>query len=65
MTNIQKASGGLLKHDCMLVDVRKAWKQHLADSGKAASDFLRDSVHLNAAGEKLLGDIIKAELLHE
>ena len=51
------------KHDCMLVDVRKAWKQHLADSGKAASDFLRDSVHLNAAGEKLLGDIIKAELL--
>ena len=51
------------KHDCMLVDVRKAWKQHLADSGKAPGDFLRDSVHLNAAGEKLLGDIIKAELV--
>jgi len=51
------------KHDCMLVDVRKAWKQHLADSGKTPGDFLRDSVHLNAAGEKLLGDIIKAQLV--
>ena len=51
------------KHDCMLVDVRKAWKQHLTDSGKTPGDFLRDAVHLNAAGEKLLGDIIKAQLV--
>ena len=51
------------KHDCMLIDVRKAWKQHLADSGKTPGDFLRDSVHLNAEGEKLLGELIKTELV--
>lgn len=51
------------RHDCMLVDVRKAWKQHLDDSGKTPGDFLRDGVHLNAAGEKLLGEIIKAQLV--
>jgi len=51
------------KHDCMLIDVRKAWKQHLADSGKTPGDYLRDSVHLNAEGEKLLGELIKTELV--
>jgi hypothetical protein len=51
------------KHDCMLIDVRKAWKQQLADSGKTPGDYLRDSVHLNAEGEKLLGELIKTELV--
>ena len=51
------------KHGCMLIDVRKAWKQHLADTGKTPGDYLRDSVHLNAEGEKLLGKLIKTELV--
>ena len=51
------------KYGCMLIDVRKQWKEHLADSGKTPADFLRDSVHLNAEGDKLLAKIVTAELV--
>ena len=51
------------KHDCMLIDVRKQWKKHLADYEGVPADFLRDSVHLNAEGDKLLAKIVNAELV--
>lgn len=51
------------KYECMLIDVREQWKQHLSDTGKALADLLRDSVHLNPEGDKLLARIVTAELV--
>lgn len=51
------------KYGCMLIDARKQWKAHLADTGKPPTDFLKDSVHLNAEGDKLLAQIVSSELI--
>ena len=51
------------KYGCMLIDARKQWKAHLADTGKSPTDFLRDGVHLNAEGDKFLAQIVTSELI--
>ncbi len=51
------------KYDCMLVDVRTKWKQHLEETDTEADDLLRDSVHLNQDGCDLLAKYISEELV--
>ncbi len=49
-------------YDCMLIDVRKEWKQYLATTGQAPEALLRDDIHLNADGVALLAQIIGREI---
>ena len=44
------------------VDQRAHWKRYFADHGLKPSDLLRDGVHLNAHGEYLMAEIVKAHL---
>lgn len=45
------------KYDCELVEVREEWKQYLMDNQLTAKDFLKDSVHLNDPGCKLMEEL--------
>ena len=51
------------KHDCLLIDVRKMWKEHLAKTGEAPAAYLKDVIHLNEKGNKLLAQMIGRELV--
>lgn len=52
------------RYDCMLVDVRKKWIAHVKENGLEPSALLRDTVHLNDDGVKLLAALIAPELVH-
>lgn len=52
------------KYDCMLIDVRKKWIEHLSANNLQPSDLLRDSVHLNDKGIELMASFIAPELVH-
>lgn len=45
------------KHGWEVVDIRALWKKQLVQ-GAEASDFLADSIHLNARGGALLGEAL-------
>jgi lysophospholipase L1-like esterase len=45
-----------------LADVRGLWKRYLTDHGLKPQALLRDGVHLNAHGEYLMAEIVKAYL---
>ena len=46
------------KYDCELVEVRDEWRQYLADNQLKPQDLLRDSVHLNDKGCKLMDALV-------
>lgn len=47
------------RHGLALLDIRKHWKQYLAENNLAARDLLSDDVHLNKYGNYLMAGIIK------
>jgi len=51
------------KYDCLLIDVRRMWKEHLARTGEAPKAYLKDVIHLNEKGNKLLAQMIGRELV--
>lgn len=51
------------KYGCGLVDQRNLWKQYLKDYQLPARQLLRDSVHLNAHGNYLMAELVKACLV--
>ena len=51
------------KYNCMLIDLRRKWRKHLADSGLGVKDLLSDTVHLNPQGCELYARLISEELL--
>lgn len=53
------------KYDCELADVRGEWKQYLADYHLQPQDLLKDSVHLNDKGCKLMEDLIGQHLRYD
>lgn len=46
-----------------LIDVRTGWRRHLAAQGQAPKSLLRDSVHLNAEGDRLMARLVGEALL--
>jgi len=46
------------KYDCELVEVRDEWRQYLADNQLQPQDLLRDIVHLNDKGCKLMEALV-------
>jgi hypothetical protein len=48
-----------------LSDQRALWKQYLADNNLEPKALLRDSVHLNAHGEFLMAECVKAYLRYD
>ena len=46
------------KYDCELVEVREEWKQYLAENDLNTQDLLRDTVHLNEKGCKLMEELV-------
>ncbi len=50
-------------YGCGLVDQRNLWKQYLKDTGLSAKQLLRDGVHLNAHGNYLMAELVKAQLV--
>ena len=53
------------RHDCMLIDVRNKWIAYLQEHNLEPSALLRDSVHLNDEGVKLLASFVAPELVHD
>ncbi|QDT66997.1 SGNH/GDSL hydrolase family protein [Calycomorphotria hydatis] len=53
------------RYDCMLIDARKNWIEYLQEHNLEPAALLKDSVHLNEDGVKLLGSIVSAELKYE
>ena len=53
------------RHDCMLIDVRNKWIAHLQEHNLEPSALLRDGVHLNDGGVKLLASFVAPELVHD
>ncbi len=51
------------EYDCMLIDVRRMWKSHLAETGEDPQDYLKDVIHPNLKGCKLLVRFIGRELI--
>jgi hypothetical protein len=51
------------KYGCGLVDQRNLWKKYLTDYQLAAPQLLRDGVHLNAHGDYLMAELVKAYLV--
>lgn len=52
------------KYDCLLIDVRKKWIAYLQEHRLEPSALLRDGVHLNDEGVKLMASFIAPELVH-
>lgn len=50
------------RYGCELADVRKAFKRYLAEHGLKPEDVLRDSVHPNALGNKLIATTVMRHL---
>lgn len=50
------------RYDCELADVRRLWQQHMEQNHLRPKDLLRDSVHLNSAGNHLLAELVTAQL---
>lgn len=46
------------KYSLGLVDVREPWKTHLSANKLQPKDLLRDGVHLNAAGDALMAELV-------
>lgn len=51
------------KYDCLLIDVRKKWIAHLKEKNLDPKALLRDGVHLNDDGIKLMASFIAPELV--
>jgi hypothetical protein len=51
------------KYDCMLIDVRKEWIAYVQEKQLQPPALLRDSVHLNDAGIKLLASFVAREFV--
>jgi hypothetical protein len=51
------------KYGCGVVDQHNLWKQYLKETGLPASRLLRDGVHLNAHGNYLMAELVKAQLV--
>jgi hypothetical protein len=51
------------KYDCLLVDVRKEWIAYLREKHLQPPALLRDGVHLNDAGVKLLASFMAPEFV--
>ena len=51
------------RYDCMLIDVRKKWIAYIKEHNLEPSALLRDGVHLNDDGVKLLASFISPELV--
>jgi hypothetical protein len=52
------------RYDCQLIDVRKKWIAYLKQNNLEPKALLRDSVHLNEEGVKLMASYIAPELVH-
>jgi hypothetical protein len=50
------------KYGLEVIDVRTAWKKHLAENRPEPKDLLRDGVHLNARGDELMARIVSGAL---
>lgn len=46
------------KYGCEIVDLAAAWETYMREHNKEPEHFLRDSVHLNVEGGKLMSDIL-------
>ncbi len=53
------------RYQAELCDQRAIWKQYLKDYGLAPSALLSDAVHLNARGEFLMAECVKAYLRYD
>ena len=51
------------KYDCMLVDLRAKWREHLQTKHLPAKELLRDHIHLNDEGCALMARLVGDELL--
>lgn len=51
------------RYDCMLIDVRKKWIAHLERENLKPDALLRDGVHLNDEGVRLMASFIAPELV--
>ena len=50
-------------YGCGLVDQRNLWKQYLKDNSLPPKQLLKDGVHLNAHGNYLMAELVKAQLV--
>lgn len=46
------------KYACELVDVREGWQTEMEKRGVAPEFFLKDSIHLNEEGNRLMADLV-------
>jgi hypothetical protein len=53
------------KYQCELCDQRMLWKQYLKENNLQPKDLLKDGVHLNAYGEWLMAECVKAYLRYD
>jgi lysophospholipase L1-like esterase len=53
------------KYQCELCDQRALWKQYLKINNLQPKDLLKDGVHLNAHGEWLMAECVKAYLRYD
>jgi hypothetical protein len=53
------------KYQAELCDQRALWKQYLKDNKLQPKDLLKDGVHLNAHGEWLMAECVKAYLRYD
>jgi len=53
------------KYDCELVEVREEWKQYLADNQIEPQSLLKDVVHLNDKGCKLMEALVWRHLRYD
>jgi hypothetical protein len=51
------------KYDCMLVDLRAKWREHLQTKQLSPRELLRDHIHLNDEGCALMARLVGEELL--
>lgn len=51
------------RYGCGYVDQRNLWKRHLRERGLEASALLRDGVHLNEEGCRVMAAFVKAALM--
>ena len=51
------------KYDCLLVDVRRKWIDYIKENNLQPPALLKDSVHLNDKGIKLMASFIAPELV--
>jgi hypothetical protein len=61
--HVERLSAIALKYGCELIDIRTPWEKYLKERNRSPKTLLKDGVHLNDRGNRLMANLVTTHLL--